>query len=239
MTITNPAMANLDKHGAQLIDNGAEGFTVKAASGAQLGVLAYPDEPWLFDHANPVSAPKATWAAQKSIEVYCEYDAEKLKLDQNDTISDIERTRRELKLKQKINDAQAHIETELTKDEADLQVREDQFHEVTPLQSDDLVGAFKGYEIRTLVHGMTNAEQGPIIDSLIAGDNRQLLLAVLQAPLGMGRLSSIALDGWKSLRDREEPQRRAGFDLHKSRNDWGRRIVNAAQGALSARLRAN
>jgi len=53
----------------------------------------------------------------------------------------------------------------------------------------------------------------------------------------MGRLDEFALNGWRALRDRENPEKRAGLDLRKSYNEWGRRIVGAVQGTLSAKLR--
>jgi hypothetical protein len=235
MTIRLPLVANM--HGAQLTDSDA-GFTVKAASGALLGVLPRPPVPWLFEHENPVSAPMSTWASQKMIETYVELDAETLKLKRDDTVSETERLRRLHLIRKKAETAIEHIESGFAKNEGELQASEQQHYAVPALESDDLIGAMRENEIRTVVRGMTDEERGGLMRSLDSGEDRTLLMAILRSPLKSGRLDVLAQNGWRAIRDREDPEGLSRLNLWKSYNDWGRRIVGAVQGAIAAQLRA-
>jgi hypothetical protein len=227
-----------DMHGAELMESGPAGFALKVASGELLAVLPYPRFPELLEFENPSSAPKSTWAAQKSIEVFAEFDAAKIKLDRDDTISATERLRRLHLIRKKTEDAMEHIERDFAAEEAAVEASEAAHYSWPPLQAGDLIAAMQDHEIRTRLLTMPEGELTPLLRRLNAGEDRILLEAILRSPLGMGRLSEFAHNGWRSLRDRENPQKRAGLDLRRSYNDWGRKIVGAIQGRLSAKLRA-
>jgi hypothetical protein len=239
MTITRLPLANIEKHGAQLFDNSDAGFTIKAASGALLGTLPRPPVPWLLEHDNPTSAPIATWAAQKSIEAYAEFDSEIVKLKRDDTISETERLRRLHLIRKKTEDAMAHIELAFAAGEAEVLAAESAHYSWRPLEADDVVGALRDNEIRSGLRTMSESDIAPIMRRVNSGEDRAIIEAVLRSPLNMGRFDQFAQSGWRALRDREDPQKRAGIDLRKSYDDWGRRIVGAVQGSLAAKLRVS
>jgi hypothetical protein len=236
MTITRLPLANLEKHGASLISDDT-GFTVKCASGAKLPLFSLPPDPFLLEVESETLAPLSTWAVQKILETTAEFDSGKTKLDKDDSISDIEKTRRLTKLVQKANDAREHIEGDFAKEEAAAQAFEAAHYSVPPLKADDVVGALRDHEIRNGLRAMPEQELNLFKKGLNSGEDRLILEAVLRSPLKMGRLDEFAQNGWRALRDREDPQKRAGIDLRKSYNTWGRRIVSQAQGALSVKLR--
>ena len=137
MTIRLPLVSNL--HGAQISDSAGSGFTVTAVGGALLGVIPYPPVPELLQFENPNSAPKSTWAAQKMIESFAEFESERYKIVRDDSISEIERTRRMNKLSTKIINAMEHIERDFAAEEAVAQETEDAFYSLPPLKDGDVV----------------------------------------------------------------------------------------------------
>jgi hypothetical protein len=235
MTIRLPLVSNL--HGAELVDSDGSGFVVKAAGGATLGVLPYPPSPDLLKFENPTSAPKSTWAAQKMIETYVEFEFEQSRIAKDDSISETERIRRMSKLSGKIIDAIEHIERDFAAEEADAKATEEAFYSLPQLKADDVIGALRDQEIRNGLQAMESGEKSAILRALNNGEERPILEAALRSPLKMGLIDQFAKNGWRALRDREDPQRVAGFALRKSYNDWGRRVVGAVTGTLSAKLR--
>jgi hypothetical protein len=236
MTIRLP-LADLKTHGAELIDNGNT-FGIKAKSGAVLGNFALPPEPILLEFESAITAPVSAWAPQKSIEMFAEFDAGMARLKADDSISEVERMRRRLKLVEKAQAARDQIESRFAEAEAEVVAAEKAHYSWQPLPGDDIVGALRDNEIRTALRSMSEEQLAPILRSLNEGlADRAVIEAVLRAPFPMGRLSDFAQNGWRALRDKEDPLKRAAIDTVNSRNDWGRRIVGAVQGTLSGKLR--
>src|SRR5665213_2708308 len=221
----------------KVIDNG-DTFAIKLASGAVFGSCAKPQNPWLLSHDDPISAPVCTWAAQKSLEAYAEFDAGMTNLNRDDSVSDIERARRRLKLVEKAQSALEHIEHAFAAEEADAKALEAALYSWPPLQDGDFIGAMRETEIRAGLRAMPDKEIAELMRRMNDGEDRSIIEAILRSPLKMGRVDQFAQNGWRVLQDRQNPERRAGLNTRAAQNDWGRRITGMVQGALGAKLRA-
>ena len=230
-------LANLEKHGARLVPIDNRGFVIEPASGGRLGLFDWPPESMFLEtHTSTVDPPKPLWAPQKMLEAYCEFDAANLALGKDQRLSDYGRAERLLPVRQRAAMAMSHVLNDLAKHESEVAQLEVQRYAVPGMRPDDYVGALRDNEIRTVVRGMPEDERGELMRSLNKGEDRALLEAILRSPVKTGRLEGLALNGWRELRDREDPDGRMILNLAKEHNEWARRITGAVRGALTAKL---
>jgi hypothetical protein len=211
----------LDENNAKADFSRSEGFFLQTARGRKFSQIQYPRTQRVFEHDAPSLITKPDWVVQHALNAVCEFDRKMMQID-HDYALNFGTGHMDDKVKRKpippiaqpavkaIAESAAKtiaaVNKELRNFGADTQNASLHHYKVPEFDPADMMGFFREQEIRSWINNLGETGLPKIRGALHIGSNPYVSLAILRSPIPYDALQEDAQKGWRTIRDKADPE---------------------------------